>query len=45
VEQLALTRKQEAEYKKWLDAKIDEIYVRIDPMFSADDFLNKRWFK
>ncbi len=45
VEQLALVRKQEAEYKRWLDAKIDEMYVRIDPMFSPDDFLNKRWFK
>ncbi len=45
VEQLALVRKQEAEYKKWLDAKIDEMYVRIDPMFSPNDFLNKRWFK
>jgi peptidyl-prolyl cis-trans isomerase SurA len=45
VEQEALNRKQEAEYKKWLDEKIDEMYVRIDPMFSPDDFQNKRWFK
>ncbi len=45
VEQLALRRKQETTYREWLDAKIDEMYVRIDPMFSPDDFLNKRWFK
>jgi peptidyl-prolyl cis-trans isomerase SurA len=45
IEQMALTRKQEAEYRTWLDAKIDEMYVRVDPMFSPDNFLNKRWFK
>ncbi len=45
IEQMALTRKQDAEYKTWLDAKIDEMYIRIDPMFSPDDFINKRWFK
>ncbi len=45
VETMALGRKQEAYYKEWLDAKIDEMYVRIDPMFSPSDFLNKRWFK
>ncbi len=45
VEQMALTRKQDVEYSKWLNEKIDEMYVRIDPMFSPDDFLNKRWFK
>ncbi len=45
IEQMALARKQDAEYNTWLNAKIDEMYVRIDPMFSPDDFLNKRWFK
>ena len=45
IEQLVLGRKQNAEYKSWLDSKIDEMYVRIDPMFTPDDFLNKRWFK
>ena len=45
IEELALMRKQNAHYKEWLDSKIDEMYVRIDPMFSPDDFLNKRWFK
>jgi peptidyl-prolyl cis-trans isomerase SurA len=45
IEMMALVRKQNAYYKQWLDSKIDEMYVRIDPMFSPDDFLNKRWFK
>jgi peptidyl-prolyl cis-trans isomerase SurA len=45
VEKMALARKQDSAYKTWLDAKIDEMYVRIDPMFVRADFLNKRWFK
>jgi peptidyl-prolyl cis-trans isomerase SurA len=45
VEMMALANKQQAHYKEWLDGKIDEMYVRIDPMFSADNFLNKKWFK
>jgi peptidyl-prolyl cis-trans isomerase SurA len=45
VEQTALLRKQERHYKEWLDAKIDEMYVRIDPMFDRADFKNKKWFK
>jgi peptidyl-prolyl cis-trans isomerase SurA len=45
IEGLALSRKQDAEYNSWLNSKIDEMYVRIDPMFSPDDFDNKRWFK
>ncbi len=45
IEQMALTRKQQAHYKKWLDAKIDETYIRIDPMFEKEDFENKKWFK
>lgn len=45
IEQMALVRKQAGHYRKWLDSKIDETYIRIDPMFSPDDFVNKRWFK
>lgn len=45
IEQMALGRKKEAHYRKWLKAKIDEMYVRIDPMFKASDFENPRWFK
>jgi peptidyl-prolyl cis-trans isomerase SurA len=45
IEQMALARKQTAHYRKWLDSKIDEMYVRIDPMFKRENFANKRWFK
>ena len=45
IEQMALVRKQTAHYQKWLAGKIDETYVRIDPMFKRENFLNKRWFK
>jgi peptidyl-prolyl cis-trans isomerase SurA len=45
IEQMALGRKQKAYYQKWLNSKIDEMYVRIDPMFRRENFVNKRWFK
>jgi peptidyl-prolyl cis-trans isomerase SurA len=45
IEEKALAQKQEQVFKQWLDARIDEMYVRIDPMFTRDDFQNKRWFK
>ncbi|MDR2912233.1 MAG: peptidylprolyl isomerase [Alistipes sp.] len=45
IEKLALARKQDTYYREWLDGKIDEMYVRIDPMFTSDDFRVKRWFK
>ena len=45
IEQMALTRKQTTHYREWLDGKIAQMYVRIDPMFKQEDFLNKRWFK
>lgn len=45
IESMALARKQENHYREWLDARIDEMYVRIDPIFSPADFSNKRWFK
>ncbi len=45
LERLALQRKQDAAYREWLDAKIDEMYVRIDPIFTAENFQNRRWFK
>ncbi|MDR2891364.1 MAG: peptidylprolyl isomerase [Alistipes sp.] len=45
IENMALTRKQRAHYMGWLNSKIDETYIRIDPMFRPDDFVNKRWFK
>lgn len=45
IEQMALTRKQTSHYRRWLDGKIDQMYVRIDPMFKEKDFVNKKWFK
>ncbi len=45
IEQMALERKKQAHYTEWLNKKIDEMYVRIDPMFSKEDFKNQRWFK
>ncbi len=45
IEAMALSARQRTHYERWLDERIDEMYVRIDPMFSADDFENKRWFK
>ncbi len=45
VEQMALQRKQQLHFQKWLNTKIDEMYVRIDPMFKKEDFENQRWFK
>ncbi len=45
IEQMALRRKQQTHYKEWLDQKIAEMYIRIDPMFRPQDFQNKNWFK
>ena len=45
IEKMALDRKQEEHFQKWLNKKIDEMYVRIDPMFKKEDFENQRWFK
>lgn len=45
IEEMAISRKRDAHYRKWLDSKIDEMYVRVDPMFKVADFDNKRWFK
>ena len=45
IEQLALQMKQEDEFEKWLDDKIESIYVRVAPEFRNSDFLNKKWLK
>lgn len=41
----ALTRKQDREFEKWVNGKIDGMYVRIDDSFRKEDFENPRWFK
>lgn len=45
IEQLALERKQRAHYDQWLGKKMDEMYIRIDPMFDQAEFKNAHWFK
>lgn len=45
IEALALQAKQEEEFVKWLDGKIDGLYVRIEPEFREGDFENRHWIK
>jgi peptidyl-prolyl cis-trans isomerase SurA len=45
LEQIALEQKQQKVFQKWLDAKIEAMYVYISPEFRYDDFVNKSWIK
>ena len=45
IESLALQAKREEEFQKWLNSKIDDLYVRIEPEFREADFVNKNWVK
>lgn len=45
IEQLALAAKQEEEFEKWVNRKIEGLFVRIEPEFRDGDFLNKSWIK
>lgn len=45
LEELALAQKQSEVFEKWLDKKIDAMYIRIEPDFRYDDFMNKKWIK
>lgn len=45
LERVALQQKQEKEFEKWLDGKIEAMYVRIDPEFRNGAFENKHWIK
>ena len=45
VEQIALQNKQYDDFVVWLDEKIDEMYVRIEPEFKFDDFETKAWLR
>ncbi|MBQ4278755.1 MAG: peptidylprolyl isomerase [Rikenellaceae bacterium] len=45
VERMALQYKQYKEFTAWLNKKIGEMYVRIEPDFKFDDFDNKEWLK
>ena len=37
--------KLEKVYRKWLDEKIQSMYVYIDPAYRSDEFENKNWIK
>ena len=45
LEQMALSAKQEREFKAWLDKNIASMYVYIAPEFRNGDFENKNWAK
>lgn len=45
LEQLALSQKQEREFKAWLNKKIAAMYIYISPEFRSDEFENKNWVK
>ena len=45
IEEQALNAKKQREFRKWLNEKIDGMYVRIDPEFRDGEFDNKHWVK
>ncbi len=45
IENMALADKQNKEFEKWLDQKIEGMYIRIDPEFRDGEFINKNWVK
>ncbi len=45
LEQLALSQKQEVEFKEWLDKKVASMYIYIAPELRNGEFENKNWVK
>ena len=45
LEQMALSQKQEDEFRAWLDKKIASMYIYIAPEFRDEEFSNKNWVK
>lgn len=45
LEQIALNDKQMNDFKKWLDTKIEAMYIYIDPEYRNGEFENKKWVK
>ncbi len=45
LEQMALSQKQEKEFKVWLNKKIASMYIYIAPEFRTEEFENKNWVK
>lgn len=45
IEEMALEDKQTKVYQKWLQSKIDGMYVYIDPAYRSDEFEYDGWIK
>lgn len=45
LEEMALEKKQEDVYRKWLTSKIESMYVYIDPEYRSGEFEIKEWIK
>lgn len=45
LEQMALSQKQDDEFKAWLNKKMASMYIYIAPEFRNGDFENKNWVK
>lgn len=45
LEQMALSQKQDDEFKAWLNKKMASMYIYIAPEFRDGDFENKNWVK
>lgn len=45
LEEMALTKKQESVYRKWLEDKIESMYIYIDPEYRSEEFEIKTWIK
>ena len=45
IEEAALEHKKRAEYNKWLEGKIEAMYIRIEPEFREGEWEYKGWVK
>lgn len=45
LEEMALSAKQEKEFARWLDTKIEQMYIWVTPEMRTLEFENKKWIK
>lgn len=45
IEEMALEHKQQQAYRKWLNSKIESMYIYIDPEYRSDEFEYDGWIK
>jgi peptidyl-prolyl cis-trans isomerase SurA len=45
LEAMALADKQSRVFDEWVDKKIEQMYIHIDPDYRNLDFMNKNWIK